>query len=93
MLDVTRPSGQLFEAGKQQGIQEEQSRVYRILHDKLSPVLVAAAFVVEDLVEELGAIHPGSQEKAVKIRTLLGSVFDEMQLLFGPIPPPVASGP
>jgi hypothetical protein len=57
MLDVIPPGGQLFEAGKQQGIQAEQRRVYRFFHEKLSPVLIAAIFFIKDLAEELEAIR------------------------------------
>jgi hypothetical protein len=38
MLDVVPPTGPLFEASKPQGTQAEQSRSYRFLHDKWSPM-------------------------------------------------------
>jgi hypothetical protein len=84
MLDIGSPNGTLFQTGRRQGIQEEQSRVNRFLYDKVSPLLMAVAFLAEDLVKELKAIEPGTEQKMLRMRTLLASAFDEMHLLFGP---------
>jgi hypothetical protein len=84
MLDVSTPEKAAFETGRLQGVQEEQNRVDRFLYEKVSPPLMAAAFLVEDLVKELEAIQPGTGKKALEIRNHLTTAFNEMHLLFGP---------
>lgn len=86
MLDVSAFNGALFETGRQQGIEEERSRVDRFLYEKVSPQLIVAAFLIEDLVKELKEIQPGAETKAMGIQTLLASTFDQMHLLFGANP-------
>ena len=54
----------------------------RFLYEKVSPLLIVVAF----LVEELEAIQPGTGKKALEIRRHLATAFDEMHLLFGPNP-------
>jgi len=73
-------------------IQEEQNRLYRFLHDRMSPKIMEAAFLVESLIADLETAQPETAKEVEKIRQLLGDVFDEMHLLFAPpLPQPTKS--
>ena len=86
MLDVSPANGAFFETGRQKGIQEEQGRVDHFLYEKVGPLLIVAAFLIEDLAKELKEIQPGTETKALEIQTLLARICDEMHLLFGADP-------
>jgi signal transduction histidine kinase len=74
----------------QAAIQEEQNRLYRFLHDRMSPKIMEVAFLVENLAADLETAQVEVAAKEVeKIRRLLSDVFDEMHLLFAPpVAPP-----
>jgi signal transduction histidine kinase len=81
----------MSQANSQAVIQEEQNRLFRFLHDRMSPQVMEVAFVVETLVADLETTRPDVAAKKVeKIRQLLGDLFDEMHLLFAP---PLAQQP
>jgi len=76
---------QMSQPNLQAAIQAEQNRLYRFLHDRMSPKVMEVAFLVENLAADLETAHPDAAAKEVeKIRQLLGDVFDEMHLLFAP---------
>jgi signal transduction histidine kinase len=73
----------MSQANLQAAIQEEQNRLYRFLHDRMSPKIMEVAFLVENLAADLETTQLDAAAKEVeKIRQLLGEVFDEMPLLF-----------
>jgi signal transduction histidine kinase len=84
MLDVGTSAGQASPRQLQGTIQEEQNQLYQFLHDRMSPRLMAMAFLTERLAAHLETAQPEAAEEAAKIRRLLGEVLDEMHLLFAP---------
>jgi len=68
----------------QAAIQEEQNRLYRFLHDRVSPHLMAIAFQAEGLAKKLENTQPEAAKEAEEIRRLLGDVFDELHLFLAP---------
>jgi signal transduction histidine kinase len=84
MLDVSAPAGQVFQSSLAAAVDDERNRLYRFLHDRMSPRLMAVAFLAESLAERLGTTQPEAAEEAAEIRRLLGAVFDQMHLLFAP---------
>jgi signal transduction histidine kinase len=74
---------QMSPSNLQAAIQEEQNRLYRFLHDRMSPKIMEMAFLVENLAADLETAQLEVAAKEVeKIRRLLSDVFDEMHLLF-----------
>jgi len=84
MLDVSKPSKQFFESDRRATLPEEQSRLHRFFQHQLSPNLLVAAFLLENLSHQLKAAQPELAKKAEEIGTLLGHVFDEMHLFVPP---------
>jgi hypothetical protein len=84
MLDVNEPSKQFFESDRRAALPEEQSRLHRFFQHQLSPNLLVAAFLVENLSHQLKAAQPELAKKAEEIGTLLGHVFDEMHRFVRP---------
>jgi signal transduction histidine kinase len=91
---------QMSASESQAAIQEEQNRLYRFLHDRVSPHLMAIAFLAESLAKKLETTQPEAAKEAEEIRRLLGDVFDELHLFFVPplakssdSPAPTAPGP
>jgi signal transduction histidine kinase len=90
MLDVDAPAG-VFQGNSTAAVEEERTRFYRFLHDRMSPMLMAMAFLAERLAERLETTEPEAAEEATKIRRLLVDLFDHMHLLFAP--PLVSTNP
>jgi signal transduction histidine kinase len=84
MLDVGAPAGQVFQSSLAAAVEEERTRLYRFLHDRMSPRLMAVAFLAESLAGRLENAQPEAAQEAATIRRLLGDVFDKMHLLFAP---------
>jgi signal transduction histidine kinase len=84
MLDVDVPAGRVSQSSSAALVDEEKKRFYRFLHDRMSPRLMAMAFLAESLAERLETTQPEAAEEAIKIRRLLGDVFGQMHLLFAP---------
>jgi hypothetical protein len=83
---------QMSPSNLQAAIQEEQNRLYRFLHDRMSPKIMEVAFLVENLAADLETAQLEVAAKEVeKIRRLLSDVFDEMHLLFAPPVAPTKS--
>jgi hypothetical protein len=82
---------QMSPSNLEAAIQEEQNRLYRFLHDRMSPKIMEVAFLVESLIADLETAQPETAKEVEKIRQLVGDVFDEMHLLFAPPLPPTKS--
>ena len=82
MLDVDKSVRQVFHSNLEAAVEQERSRTYRLLHDRLSPRLMGMAFLTESLAGGLEASQPEAVEEVAKIRRLLGDVLNEMRLLF-----------
>jgi hypothetical protein len=79
-LDVCEPSKQFLESESRATLSEEQSRLHHFFQHQLSPNLLVAAFLVENLSHQLKAAQPELAKKADEIGMLLGHVFAEMHL-------------
>jgi signal transduction histidine kinase len=84
MLDVDKSVRQVFHSNLEVAVEQERSRTYRLLHDRLSPRLMAMAFLTESLAGRLEGSQPEAVEEVAKIRRLLGDVLNTMRLLFAP---------
>ncbi len=84
MLGVSEPSKQFFESDRRAALPEEQTRLHQFFQNQLSPNLLVAAFLVENLSHQLKAAQPEFAKKAEEIGTLLGHVFDEIHLFVPP---------
>jgi signal transduction histidine kinase len=84
MLDVAAAIGQFRQRALEAPVEEERARIYRFLHDGVSPILMATAFLAERLTARLETTQPEVAEEAAEIRRLLGDAFDKMHLLFAP---------
>jgi signal transduction histidine kinase len=71
-------------AALEAAVEQERNRLCRFLHDRLSPRLVAMAFLIKTLAGRLETSQPEAVEEVAKIRRLLGDVLNEMHLLFAP---------
>jgi hypothetical protein len=84
MLDVGVHAGQVFQRTLTATVEKERIRFYRFMHDQISPALMSLAFSAESLAARLEEVQPEAAGEAVKMRRLLGDVFDKMHLLFAP---------
>jgi signal transduction histidine kinase len=83
-LDMDKSVRQVFHSNLEAAVEEERSRTYRLLHDRMSPRLMAMDFLTESLAGRLEGSQREAVEEVAKIRRLLGDVLNEMHLLFVP---------
>jgi signal transduction histidine kinase len=84
MLDVDASARQVSQSNLEAAVEQEQNRLYRFLHDRLSPRFMAMAFLTESLAGRLETLQPEAAEDVANIRRLLGDVLNEMHVLFAP---------
>ncbi|HXO95675.1 MAG TPA: hypothetical protein VN857_03760 [Chthoniobacterales bacterium] len=62
MLDVGTASGQVSQISLEAAVRKEQNRLYRFLHDRMSPNLMAVAFLAESLAGR-SQVGPGQADR------------------------------
>jgi hypothetical protein len=82
VLDVADREARNFELGRRVGREEERIRVLRLFHDGVSWNLLAAAFIMRGLEDQLSAEGLPQAGIAAKAAELMGQVIENIQNLW-----------
>jgi hypothetical protein len=82
ILDIANREPRNFELGKRVGREEERTRVLRLFHDGVSWNLLAAAFIMHGLEDQLSAEGLPQAGIAAKAAELMGQAIENVQNLW-----------